>query len=66
MDPCLSTAAGRLSRPGFAAFHVGVEADEQTMIESAEANEAASIGAEDEDADESRIEPAQDDEDVER
>ncbi|MBK8287110.1 MAG: succinylglutamate desuccinylase/aspartoacylase family protein [Ahniella sp.] len=62
----LGMALNQIVLPGFAAFHVGVEADEQTMIESAEANEAASIGAEDEDADESRIEPAQDDEDVER
>lgn len=62
----LGMALNQIVLPGFAAFHLGVEADEQTMIESAEASEAANSGVEEDEADESRMEPAQDDEDVER
>lgn len=62
----LGMALNQIVLPGFAAFHLGVEADEQTMIKTAEATDAANSGAEEEEVDESRIEPAQDDEDVER
>lgn len=62
----LGMALNQIVLPGFAAFHLGVEADEQTMIESAESSDAGSIGVDEEEADESRMEPAQDDEDVER
>jgi len=62
----LGMALNQIVLPGFAAFHLGVEADQQTMIQSVEANEATSTGAEEEDADESRLEQAQDDEDIER
>ncbi|WP_170113113.1 succinylglutamate desuccinylase/aspartoacylase family protein [Ahniella affigens] len=62
----LGMALNQIVLPGFAAFHIGVEADEQTMLENAQASDGANSAAEEEEVDESRIEPAQDDEDVER